>query len=248
VKRLYGLIGYPLEHSFSPGYFKQKFAALGLNDADYRLFPLENIADFPAFMKRHPGLEGVNITIPHKEAIMAYLDEVDLAAREIGAVNTVQINQKSEKTYLKGYNTDYIGFRKSIEKELQPKHRMALVLGTGGSSKAVVYALKQLNVPCQLVSRSVKAGELSYQDLDAACLRDYQIIVNTTPLGMFPHINQAPDIPYHLLNDSHLLFDLIYNPEETRFLQKGKEQGAAVMNGQEMLEMQADAAWRVWND
>lgn len=248
MQRLYGLIGYPLEHSFSPGYFKQKFAALGLKDAAYRLFPLKDIVGFPAFMKSHPGLEGINVTIPHKEAIMAYLDEVDPAAGKIGAVNTIQISQKSEKKYLKGFNTDFIGFRESIERKLQPSHRKALVLGTGGSSKAVVYALRQLNIPCQLVSRTAKAGEISYQELDAACLSEYHIIVNTTPLGMFPHMNQAPDIPYHLLTAHHLLFDLIYNPEQTLFLTRGQEQGATVMNGQEMLEMQADAAWRIWND
>ncbi len=247
MKRLYGLIGYPLEHSFSPGYFKQKFAALGLNDAEYRLFPLKNIADFSSFLKDHTNLAGLNVTIPYKEKIMDYLDEIDPAAGEIGAVNTVQISQKSEKKYLKGFNTDFIGFRESIERKLQPSHRKALVLGTGGSSKAVVYALRLLNIPCQLVSRTAITGALSYQDLDAEFLRDYQIIVNTTPLGMFPHINQAPEIPYHLLNNSHLLFDLIYNPEETRFLQKGKEQGAATVNGQEMLRLQADAAWEIWN-
>lgn len=241
--RQFGLIGYPLGHSFSKGYFTRKFELEGIKDARYDNFELESVHAFPQLLQAHPNLKGLNVTIPHKQAIIPFLDDIDFSALMIRAVNTI----KFTKGNTKGYNTDYIGFRDSIRPLLQPHHTSALVLGTGGSSKAVVFALTQMGMEVQQVSREPKDAEIVYGAINAETIQEYTIIVNTTPLGMYPNIEAAPEIPYQHLTGKHLLYDLVYNPAETLFLQKGKAQGAIVKNGQEMLELQAEAAWKIWN-
>jgi shikimate dehydrogenase len=238
---MYGIIGYPLLQTFSPGYFNKKFEELGVHDI-YEKFPLDKIEDLKQVLAQHPDLKGMNVTIPYKQEVIALLDELDETAKQIGAVNTISI--KNGK--LKGYNTDAIGFINSLKPLLKPQHNKALILGTGGASKAVAYALKQLNISYQFVSRNAKEGYLSYPDLDKAIIDDHKLIINTTPLGMVPQENTSPDIPYASLSAEHLLYDLIYYPEETLFLKKGKENGACIKNGYEMLIGQAEAAWEIW--
>ena len=237
----YGLIGYPLSHSFSPGYFAGKFEQLGLA-ASYDLFPIENIADFPKLIAQHPDLCGLNVTIPHKRSILPYLDEVVGAAREIGAVNTIQF----EEGRLIGYNTDVVGFRTSLLALIGEARPAALVLGTGGAAQAVQYVLRQLECPYTLVSRTRTREAMSYTDLTTAHLQAHHLVINTTPLGTYPVVDAAPDIPYDALTPEHFLFDLVYNPAETQFMQRGRAQGAQVCNGYEMLAGQAEAAWDVW--
>jgi shikimate dehydrogenase len=241
--RQFGLIGYPLGHSFSKRYFTRKFELEGIKDARYDNFELESVQAFPQLLQAHPNLKGLNVTIPYKQSIIPFLDDIDFSALMIRAVNTV----KFTKGKTKGYNTDYIGFRDSIKPLLQPQHTKALVLGTGGSSKAVVFALTQMGIEVQQVSREPKDAEIGYAAINAKAIQAHTIIVNTTPLGMYPNVEAAPEIPYQHLTNKHLLFDLVYNPAETLFLQKGKAQGAIVKNGQEMLELQAEAAWKIWN-
>lgn len=271
----FGIIGYPLGHSFSQRYFTEKFENEGL-DACYRLFPLENIAQFPELIASHPDLVGLNVTIPYKQAVIPYLDELSDDAKAMGAVNVIRVERKGTAVKLIGHNSDFVGFRDSMESLLPmiqerdmaaqwlvpgsyilPGARMyrplqALVLGTGGASKAVVYALHQLDIPTQLVSR--KAGlidgqeVLCYEQLNEEILSEYQIIVNTTPLGMFPKVDACADIPYQYLSKSHLLYDVVYNPEETLFLKKGRERGCFTKNGLEMLYGQAVEAWLIWNE
>lgn len=238
---MYGIIGYPLLQTFSPGYFNKKFEEEGIDDT-YQKFPLDKIGDLKQVLKEHPDLKGVNVTIPYKQDVIALLDELDDTARQIGAVNTVSI--KNGK--LKGYNTDTIGFMNSLKPRLKAQHNKALVLGTGGASKAVAYALKRLNISYLLVSRNKKDSDLSYTDLNEAIMDDHKLIINTTPLGMVPNETLCPDIPYRFLSAEHLLYDLVYYPEETIFLQKGKEQGTEIKNGYEMLIGQAKAAWEIW--
>jgi shikimate dehydrogenase len=238
---MYGIIGYPLLQTFSPGYFNKKFEQQGIQDT-YLKFPLDKIADLKQVLKAHPDLKGMNVTIPYKQEVMNLLDELDDTARQIGAVNTISI--KNGK--LKGYNTDTIGFINSLKPLLKPQHNKALILGTGGASKAVAYALEKLNIDYQLVSRSKKTAHLAYADLNKAIIEDHKLIINATPLGMVPNENFCPDIPYTFLSAGHLLYDLIYHPEETLFLQKGKEYGAGIKNGYEMLIGQAEAAWEIW--
>jgi shikimate dehydrogenase len=242
--RKFGLIGYPLGHSFSKGYFTHKYELEGIKDATYENFELAQIDEFPQLLQAHPNLIGLNVTIPHKQAIIPFLDDIDFSALMIRAVNTV----KFTKGKTKGYNTDYIGFRDSIRPLIQPHHTKALVLGTGGSSKAVVFALTQMGIEVQQVSREPKDALIGYRALTEELLKAHTVIVNTTPLGTWPDVEGAPEIPYQYLTNQHLLFDLVYNPAETLFLQKGKAQGAIVKNGQEMLELQAEAAWKIWND
>ncbi len=237
----YGLIGYPLQHSFSPAYFKTKFAAQHI-DAVYGLFPLETISEFTGLLASHPELEGLNVTTPYKEAVIPYLDQLDEVAREIGAVNCIAI--KHGKTT--GYNTDAMGFEKSLNPLLKPQHTQALILGTGGSSKAVAYALTQLGIPFQKVSRMKTEGALSYDDLNVDIISRHKLIINTTPVGMYPNIDAMPPFPFACVSSHHLLFDLIYNPVETKFLAKGREQGAVTKNGFEMLQLQAEASWGIW--
>jgi shikimate dehydrogenase len=244
----YGLVGYPLSHSFSKKFFTEFFST-GSIDAEYLNFELENITQLPAKLLAHPNLVGFNITIPYKEAILPYLDGCDANAAAIRAVNTVKIDRTGGKIKLTGFNTDLIGFRDSILPLLKPYHRKALVLGTGGASKAIVAVLNNLSIETILVSREAKiANSIAYSQLDKEMMDSHTIVVNTTPLGTYPKPEYFPEIPYQLLTDRHLLFDLVYNPAITQFLQKGADQGATIKNGLEMLELQAMAAWRIWND
>ncbi|MBS1774514.1 MAG: shikimate dehydrogenase [Bacteroidetes bacterium] len=236
----FGLIGYPLTHSFSPAYFQHKFDVEGIA-AIYKAFAIKQIDEYRELLLSHPDLSGLNVTIPYKQAVMPLLDELDNAAAAIGAVNCISINEGSAK----GYNTDYIGFKQSLTPLLQPHHTHALVLGSGGASKAVVYALQQLGIEYKIVSRA--NGDISYSDLSRDIISNHHLIINTTPLGMHPDIEQHPLIPYEHLTPQHLLYDLIYNPEETLFLRKAKERGAQIKNGYEMLVLQAEESWKIWN-
>lgn len=244
----YGLIGYPLGHSFSKNFFNQKFESEHI-DAQYINFEIPSIKDFKDVLKFNPELHGLNVTIPYKEQVIPYLDDLDEDARLIGAVNVIKFARGFlGKTKLIGYNSDVIGFRRSIEPLLTDSHRRALILGTGGASKAVFHGLKQLGVESTFVSRTAKEGCITYADLTREMMDRYTVIVNTTPLGMFPNVDTCPDIPYEWLTPNHLLYDLLYNPDETLFMRRGKERGATVKNGLEMLLLQAFAAWEIWND
>lgn len=241
--RVFGLIGYPLSHSFSPGYFANKFGAEQINDAQYKAFPIQTIEIFNEFVEGEKDLCGLNVTIPYKETVIPYLDELDEAAKQIGAVNTILF--KDGKTI--GYNTDIIGFVNSIKPLINTYHKKALILGTGGASKAVLLGLKQLGIETQFVSREVSEKSLSYDQLTPEIIKDYQVIINTTPLGMYPNEQKCPNIPYAFLNSNHLLYDLIYNPSQTLFMKKGLVNGSVVKNGLEMLHLQAEASWDIWN-
>ncbi len=238
----YGLIGYPLTHSFSPGYFAKKFAANKI-DAAYNLFPLADIQSFPQLLAATEGLKGLNVTIPHKAAIMPFLSAIDPVAAAIGAVNCINISEGVTT----GYNTDASGFENSLHPLLKPHHDKALVLGNGGASKAVIYTLKKLGIACTVVSRNAGEETLFYTDITAETISENTLIINTTPLGMYPVVDEYPHIPYAAICSRHLLYDLIYNPEETRFLSLGKAKGAAIKNGLEMLHLQAEASWDIWN-
>lgn len=242
----YGIIGKPLKQSFSAKYFSEKFEREGI-DAEYSLYPLEAIEEVCPLLR---SLRGMNVTIPYKQAVIPYLDRLDDTAAKIGAVNVVKQLKDANGQYAGsvGYNTDAIGFIHSIRKLLRPTDKFALVLGTGGASKAVQYGLKQMGKEVTVVSRTPAAGQISYAALDEACMARHTVIVNATPLGMYPDVDAAPDIPYALVDERHLLFDCIYNPEETLFLSRGREQGAITQNGMEMLYGQAKAAWRIWNE
>ncbi len=241
--RSFGLIGYPLSHSFSENYFAEKFQREKIHDAVYKNFPLENIQQLPQLVNGHTNLFGLNITIPHKETVMDFLDETDASAKNIGAVNVLKIQNGK----IKGFNTDHIGFLRSLKPLLQTHHRKALILGTGGSSKAVSYILNLLNIQYKYVSRNTIKNGFVYSELNAEILNEYLLLINTTPLGMFPENDVCPPLPYEYLISKHLLFDLIYNPAETLFLQKGKAQGATTKNGLEMLQIQAEESWKIWN-
>ena len=241
--RRFGLIGYPLGHSFSKKYFTEKFKKQAI-DAEYELYPLEDIEELSSLLKQNKKIEGLNVTIPYKQLVLNYLDEVEDKAAQIGAVNTIKI--KSGK--LKGYNTDYIGFKNSLVKFIgsNPMPQQALILGTGGASKGIQEALKDLNISFQLVSRNPKANELSYETLNTSKVQNFsdaKLIINTTPLGTAPNLDQLPDLPYSLLTRDHFLYDLVYNPLETSFIKKGIEAKCWVKNGLEMLYGQAEAAW-----
>lgn len=246
MARLFGLIGYPLTHSFSKRYFSEKFEKEGLTDCAYELFPLESIAQLPALLQQYPELAGLNVTIPYKEAVIPYLHQLNPEAAAIGAVNAIRI----ANGLLTGYNTDAHGFRVSLERFLQASQKQApgaLILGTGGAAKAVAWVLRQLQIPFVFVSRHPEPGQLRYQDIQKKdILSQYPLIINTTPLGMAPKVQEYPPLPYHLLTPEHLLFDLIYNPECTRFLQQGMEKGCYICNGLEMLYLQAERAWALW--
>jgi shikimate dehydrogenase len=233
----FGIIGYPLLHSFSAKYFNEKFATEGI-DAEYSLYPVQGEHLRPTVERLLDELDGFNVTLPHKQAIIPYLERLDETAEVIGAVNVVHRHV--------GYNTDCLGFMDSIRPLLRDYDQQALVLGTGGASKAVCYGLRKLGVNPTLVSRTPKEGMIGYGDLDEAVMASHTVIVNCTPLGMLPDVNSCPDIPYERITARHLLFDCVYNPEETLFLHKGKAQGATIRNGMEMLTGQAKAAWRIW--
>lgn len=238
----YGLIGYPLTHSFSPAYFANKFAKEGI-DATYTAFPLVSIDEFLSLIWRNRQLQGLNVTIPYKESVIQYLHEIDKDAEKIGAVNCITIS----KGTLKGYNTDAMAFRHSLIPLIEPHHKNALILGTGGASLAVAFVLDELGIPYVRVSRQKDIDRISYDEVNASVLSRFHIIINTTPLGMYPNIDDAPPIPYKAITAKHLLYDLIYNPVETKFLALGKAQGAVIKNGYEMLHLQADASWEIWN-
>ena len=273
----YGLLGYPLGHSFSRAYFNNKFATEGI-DAEYLNFELQSVEELPQLLAEHPRLRGLNVTIPHKQAVIPLLDELSDEARAIGAVNVIRIERQESgtaKPYLKGFNSDVIGFVESIRPLLQPYHTRALVLGTGGASKAVCRGLEKLGIEWRYVSRKRQTatpapdgpitapsaspnnpitvpsgspeGPLTYSDLTPSFIADYTVIVNCTPLGMFPRIDSSPELPYAALSKHHLLFDLVYNPGITQFMRQGRRFGATVKNGLEMLHLQADASWDFWN-
>jgi shikimate dehydrogenase len=247
MTRKYGLIGYPLTHSFSRRFFTEKFQKETI-DAEYLNFEIESAGLLIEVIAQNPGLVGLNVTIPYKEQVIPFLDEINDAASEIRAVNTIRIERSSTGTKLIGFNTDVVGFMQSIKPLLRDHHKKALVLGTGGASKAVIYALKESGISSLLVSRKpVGEVSISYNDLDLKIMSEYQIIVNTTPLGTFPKTETYPPIPYQFVGENHLLYDLVYNPEMTEFLRKGSKNGATIKNGLEMLHLQALAAWEIWN-
>jgi len=245
VVRQFGLIGFPLGHSFSQKYFTDKFLRERIPGCAYRNYPLKNISEFTPLIKNNPALEGLNVTIPYKEAVIPFLDRLSEASGQIGAVNCIKIN-KGETT---GFNTDVTGFERSLAPLLQSFHKKALVLGTGGAAKAVAYVLGRLQIPYAYVSRDPRGKEnsLGYEELNEKILEEYLLIVHTTPLGMHPKEDALPPVPYEYLTPRHLLYDLVYNPAETLFLKKGKEKGAVVKNGEEMLILQAEASWEIWN-
>ena len=240
--RKFGLIGFPLTHSFSKKYFEEKFQHEEISDCSYDLFPLVSIEEFPFLLDSNPELIGLNVTIPYKELVIAFLDELTQEAREIGAVNCI----KRDNEKWEGWNTDCYGFEASMQKLLTTIPDKTFVLGTGGSSKAVQFVLKKLNLPFVKVSREKKADCISYREI-ASAMEEKNLFINTTPLGMFPEVNVAPEIPYELLSENDFLFDLIYNPSETLFLKKGKEKGCRIKNGSEMLQLQAEKSWEIWN-
>lgn len=241
--RLFGLIGFPLSHSFSKKYFSEKFAREGLVDCAYELFPLERIDEFPVLLKQYPELAGLNVTIPHKTAVIPYLDELDAEAARVGAVNTIAIREGRTR----GFNTDVHGFRQSLLEFLpRPQGRGALVLGTGGAARAVAYVLRQLGMPFRFVSRRPGPDRLTYEALRSEHVEAVQLIVNTTPLGMSPNVETCPALPWEAIGPRHYLYDLVYNPAQTRFLQRGAQRGAHTLNGLRMLHLQAEKAWEIW--
>ena len=240
----FGLIGKDIEYSFSRAYFKKKFEAEDLPHS-YVNFDLKSIDEFPRVIKNTERLKGLNVTIPYKEAVIPFLDKLNKKAKKIGAVNTIKITKKGK---LIGYNTDCYGFTKSVKPFLKPHHKKALILGTGGASKAIIYSLKKLNIDYSYVSRKKSNGvSFTYDSLTNEIIKEHQIIINSTPLGTFPNIEDCPNIPYEALTNNHILFDLIYNPEETKFLKLGKQQKATTINGLKMLKLQAEKAWSIWD-
>ena len=241
----FGLIGKSLRHSFSQTYFQQKFAALGLADHQYGLFELAAIGELPALLAAHPHLAGLNVTVPYKEAVLPFLDALAPSAARVGAANVIAFAAGGQ---LVGHNTDYVGFRDSLGAFLPGRGAAvrALVLGHGGAAKAVEAALRELNITCQTVSRRPRAGWLTYADLTPALIAEYRLIINTTPLGTFPRVAESPHLPYAALSPRHYLYDLVYNPAETRFLAQGRAAGAHTKNGLDMLHRQAEAAWAIW--
>lgn len=243
----YGLVGFPLVHSFSKRFFTEKFEKENTN-AVYQNFEIENISDFPGIIKNNPNLKGLNVTIPHKQAVMSFLDELDEAAEKVGAVNTVKILRETGKITLKGFNTDTWGFETSLKPLLKDYHKKALILGTGGASKAVKYVLGKLGI--DFISASIeelKENETRYEDVDEKIIAEHLLIINATPLGTFPDVEKFPPVPYQYITERHLLFDLVYNPETTMFMKKGEERGATVKNGYEMLMQQALKSYEIWN-
>lgn len=244
-KKEYGLIGFPLVHSFSKDYFNKKFISENIY-ADYINFELPDIGHLMEVISEHPFLNGLNVTIPYKEQVIPYLDELDPDAKAVGAVNVIKFIQENGILKLKGYNSDIVGFSNSIEPLLKPFHKRALILGTGGAAKAVAYSLTKLGIEYKNVSRQKRADNFVYEELSKDIINKYTVIVNTTPLGMFPNIEQCPDIPYRFLSSKHLCYDLLYNPDETLFMKKSASYGATVKNGLEMLLLQAFESWNIW--
>jgi shikimate dehydrogenase len=255
--RNFGLIGASLTHSFSKDYFRAKFVKENIPDATYDLYPLHQIADLPGLIRKTPGLLGLNVTLPYKESVIPLLDELDETAQSVGAVNTILITHtSSDKPVLKGFNTDIFGFRQSIKPFLESHHERALILGTGGASKAVAHVLKEIGVDCYFVSRKnsqdlpkneSRRTYFGYAEVTEYVIRHFPLIINTTPLGMYPDVHVCPSLPYEFLTSAHFLIDLIYNPDETRFLAEGRKRGAMTLNGLSMLHQQAEKAWLIWN-
>ena len=244
----YGLIGYPLGHSFSISYFNQKFADEGIN-AKYENYEISSIDQLQEILDTTPNLKGLNVTIPYKEKVMEFLDTIAPEAQAIGAVNVIRVTHEGKKIKLKGYNSDVIGFTQSIEPMLDKKwHKKALILGTGGASKAINYGLKSLGLEAVFVSRYQRPGTIQYEQITPEVIKEYNVIVNCTPLGMYPHTEECPPLPYEAMDYHTILYDLIYNPDETLFMRRGREQGAEVKNGLEMLLLQAFASWEFWHE
>lgn len=243
----YGILGYPLAHSFSKRFFTEKFEREKV-DAAYENFEIDNISKFPEIITENPNLIGLNVTIPYKEQVIPYLNELEDAAREVGAVNTIKISRTETEVYLKGFNTDTHGFENSLKPLLKPQHSKALILGTGGASKAVKYILSKLGI--DFISASIeelKENEIRYEAIDSRIMTERLLIINATPLGTFPDVDTSPKIPYELITENHLLFDLVYNPETTKFMKMGLKKGATVKNGNEMLQLQALKSYKIWN-
>jgi shikimate dehydrogenase len=242
----YGLIGYPLSHSFSPAYFAEKFQRDGLTEYVYEAYPISSIDQFPTLLQQHADLQGLNVTIPYKKAVIPFLHATTEAVTKMAACNCIKI----ENGHLTGHNTDVTGFEKSLLPLLSAKHTKALILGTGGAAAAVEFVLEKLGIDFLFVSRtqSEERGVIQYKDLSENTMSDYTLIVNTTPLGMYPEVDNCPDLPYEFITPDHYLFDLVYNPAETLFLKKGAERGAAIKNGSDMLIIQAEESWRIWNE
>lgn len=245
MKKL-GLIGFPLGHSFSKKYYQEKFEKENITDIHYDLYNIEYIEEFEKIII-DKDFYGVNVTIPHKISVMNYIDELSAEAKEIQAVNCIQIKHFPSGPHLKGYNTDVYGFRESLKPLLEQQHNKALILGNGGAAKAVQYALKQLNIAYKFVSRTKNSDNFTYEELTESLIQEYTLIINCSPIGTFPNIDESPAIPYSYLTDKHLLYDLVYNPVETAFLKKGKEKSAKTKNGLEMLVLQAEKNWEIWN-
>ena len=243
----YGLIGYPLGHSFSISYFNQKFADEGIN-AKYENYEIASIDELTEILDTTPELRGLNVTIPYKEKVIPFLDSISPEARAIGAVNVIRVTHEKNKTILKGFNSDVIGFTQSIEPMIDKKwHKKALILGTGGASKAICYGLKSLGLETVCVSRYERPETICYKDITPEVVKEYNVIVNCTPLGMFPKSDQCPQLPYEALDERNILYDLVYNPDVTLFMKKGAKRGAQVKNGLEMLLLQAFVSWEMWN-
>ena len=242
--RKFGLIGYPLTHSFSKRYFTEKFEREGIIDAMYELYPIKDIREFPNLIRSTPALVGMNVTIPYKQEVLQYIDSREYLPQGLDACNCIKI--KNGRTF--AYNTDVIGFEKCFVKGLNKKHHQALILGNGGATAAVAYVLNRLNISFDIVSRKIHDGSrLTYEMLDQSIMKSHTVIINTTPLGMYPQMVNAPAIPYQFISRDHYLFDLIYNPTKTEFLRRGEENGAITQNGFEMLEIQAEESWKIWN-
>ena len=242
----YGLIGYPLGHSFSKNYFNEKFENENI-DAEYINFEIPTIDALPEVLATNPELRGLNVTIPYKEKVISFLDAVSPEARAIGAINVIKVEHKGNETILKGYNSDVIGFTKSIAPLLKRHNKRALILGTGGASKAIDYGLKSLGLETVKVSRYERPGTIQYSKITPEIIKEYNVIVNCTPCGMYPNIEECPELPYEAMTEKNILYDLIYNPDQTKFMKLGAKQGATVKNGLEMLLLQAFASWKFWN-
>ena len=242
-KNRFGLVGKNISYSFSKGYFTQKFKELELDLHSYENFDLAVIEDFQELIRQNKNLKGLNVTIPYKEVVIPYLDKLNPKVEKIGAVNTIKFTKKG----LKGFNTDIYGFKKSIKPFLKKHHKNALILGTGGASKAVAFVFDEIGIKFKYVSRNPEKSQLGYTDLNEKLFKKYTIMVNCTPQGTFPNIEDKPDIPYQFITKKHLLFDLIYNPEKTAFLLEGEKRGASICNGLRMLELQAEKSWEIWN-